>query len=122
MHAGAWQHHPMRHELLEQLVALRLPEDDYVLFGSGPLLVRGWIADVDDLDVLARGAAWARAQELGSVEYLAEWNVTVVNIGDHVERGDLIGEIPDGQLGARVHASLSGRVAEVGGCVGIERR
>jgi hypothetical protein len=53
-----------------------------VLFGSGPLLVRGWIEDVGDLDVLARGAAWAEAQRRGPIEHLEEWDVEVVAIGN----------------------------------------
>ncbi|MEW6264000.1 MAG: 4Fe-4S dicluster domain-containing protein [Thermodesulfobacteriota bacterium] len=44
----------------------------------------------------------------------------VVQPGDWVRKGDLIGEIPDGVLGARVHASLEGRVAAVDGSVVIE--
>ncbi|MBC7250219.1 MAG: SLBB domain-containing protein [Anaerolineae bacterium] len=37
----------------------------------------------------------------------------VVRAGDRVSVGDLIGEIPEGKLGARVHASISGTVQEV---------
>lgn len=36
----------------------------------------------------------------------------VVEVGDLVERGQLIGEIPEGKLGARVHASIDGVVLE----------
>jgi Na+-translocating ferredoxin:NAD+ oxidoreductase RnfC subunit len=45
--------------------------------------------------------------------------VAVVRPGQRVERGDLIGEIPEGGLGARVHASISGTVGAVGDCVEI---
>ena len=37
----------------------------------------------------------------------------VVSVGQHVEVGDLIAEIPEGQLGANVHASITGRVEKV---------
>jgi Na+-translocating ferredoxin:NAD+ oxidoreductase RnfC subunit len=37
----------------------------------------------------------------------------VVKTGDKVKVGDLIGEIPKGTLGARVHASIDGRIEEV---------
>jgi len=37
----------------------------------------------------------------------------VVAPGQQVREGDLIAEIPDGKLGARVHASISGRVSKV---------
>lgn len=76
-----------RHRLLEDLAALELPPGDFVIFGSGPLLARGWIDDVGDLDVVARGAAWDRARELGREEHLEEWGVTVVNIGAGITVG-----------------------------------
>ncbi|MFO7627521.1 MAG: hypothetical protein R6V62_09705 [Candidatus Fermentibacteraceae bacterium] len=37
----------------------------------------------------------------------------VVRAGQRVIEGELIGEIPEGQLGARVHASISGTVTAV---------
>ncbi len=40
---------------------------------------------------------------------------SVVKVGDGVERGDLIAKIPEGKLGANVHASISGRVESVTG-------
>jgi Na+-translocating ferredoxin:NAD+ oxidoreductase RnfC subunit len=43
----------------------------------------------------------------------------VVKVGDHVGQGSLIGEIPDGALGARVHASIEGDVISVDGAVVI---
>jgi len=39
----------------------------------------------------------------------------VVKIGDGVQHGDLIAKIPEGKLGANVHASISGRVEAVTG-------
>jgi Na+-translocating ferredoxin:NAD+ oxidoreductase RnfC subunit len=39
----------------------------------------------------------------------------VVKIGDGVQRGDLVARIPEGKLGANVHASISGRVEAVTG-------
>lgn len=45
----------------------------------------------------------------------------VVSEGKRVERGELIGEIPTGQLGARIHSSISGIVRSVGKSVVIER-
>jgi Na+-translocating ferredoxin:NAD+ oxidoreductase RnfC subunit len=36
-----------------------------------------------------------------------------VNEGDSVNAGDVIGEVPSGALGARVHASIDGRVTAV---------
>jgi len=44
----------------------------------------------------------------------------VVAAGDKVSRGQLIGEIPEGKLGARVHASIGGTVRAVDRSVTIE--
>jgi len=35
-------------------------------------------------------------------------------VGDRVAVGDLIARLPEGKLGANLHASLAGRVARVG--------
>lgn len=46
----------------------------------------------------------------------------VVKAGDAVRTGDVIGEVPSGALGARVHASIDGRVKSVSGeCIVIGR-
>jgi len=48
--------------------------------------------------------------------------VPVVRAGDRVEKGQWIARIPDKALGANLHASIGGRVAEVGsGFIAIER-
>lgn len=44
----------------------------------------------------------------------------VVRPGQRVRLGDCIGEIPEGALGARIHASLDGEVVEVGAAVSIK--
>lgn len=49
-------HHP----LIRMLRALDLPADDYVVFGSGPLLAHGLRTQLGDLDIVARGGAWRR--------------------------------------------------------------
>lgn len=45
----------------------------------------------------------------------------VVAAGDVVRRGDLLGDIPPDALGARVHATIDGRVTSVGDAVTIAR-
>ena len=45
-----------------------------------------------------------------------------VQVGSTVKKGELIGEIPEGALGARVHASIDGRVTSIDqGQIVIER-
>lgn len=45
----------------------------------------------------------------------------VVGTGQSVSRGDLIADVPQDQLGARLHASISGVVRDVNGAIVIER-
>ena len=47
--------------------------------------------------------------------------MSVVKQGDRVKKGDLIGEIPEGALGARVHASIEGTVEAVGDNIVIKQ-
>jgi Na+-translocating ferredoxin:NAD+ oxidoreductase RnfC subunit len=46
--------------------------------------------------------------------------VPVVKVGDRVEAGQLVGEIPEKKLGARVHASIRGRVTHINQTIVIE--
>ncbi len=75
------------HVLLQELLNVGLPEGDFALFGSGPLLVRGWIDDVGDLDVIARGTAWDHAQRVGQLSHLDGYGIDIVSIGDHITIG-----------------------------------
>ncbi len=38
--------------------------------------------------------------------------VSIVSVGDHVQKGQMIGKIPEGSLSAAIHASVSGIVEE----------
>jgi Na+-translocating ferredoxin:NAD+ oxidoreductase RnfC subunit len=46
----------------------------------------------------------------------------VVSKGQIVKRGDVIGEIPKGKLGAKIHASIDGKVTAIGEAITIERK
>ena len=46
-------------------------------------------------------------------QHIGQPALPVVKEGDRVKKGDLIGEIPEGALGARVHASIDGVVQSV---------
>ncbi|UCD82706.1 MAG: SLBB domain-containing protein [Desulfobacterales bacterium] len=54
-------------------------------------------------------------------QHLGKPAMPVVRTGDKVKKGDLIGEIPEGALGARVHASIDGTVETVGETIVITR-
>ncbi len=68
------------HKILEVVRSLNLPARDYAIFGSGPLLARGIIDDVNDVDIICRGKAWDIARQLGELVYLDEYDVHVVSI------------------------------------------
>ncbi len=89
------------HPLLEKVKALQFPLGDYAVFGSGPLLVHGLVEDINDVDLVARGAAWARARSLGPV-LMAPKGDPVVRLGD----GDI--EVFAGWLGMDLEAIIDG--------------
>lgn len=73
-------------DLIDELRQLDLPEGHWALFGSGPLLLRGWIQRVNDLDVITRGPAWDHARTLGRQVPLADGN-SIVEVGDGITVG-----------------------------------
>lgn len=68
--------------LIERVARLRFPAADYAIFGSGPLLVRGVIDYVNDIDIVCRGPAWEHALTIGELVHLDEYNVDIVSIDD----------------------------------------
>ena len=55
----------LENPLIRTLVDLDLERDDFVIFGSAPLLAHGLRQSIGDLDIVARGAAWHRASQIG---------------------------------------------------------
>ncbi len=99
--------HMHEHPLLEKVKALQFPLGDYAVFGSGPLLVNGLVEDINDVDLVARGAAWARARSLGPV-LVAQKEDPVVRLGD----GEI--EVFAGWLGMDLDTVIDG-AAIIGG-------
>jgi hypothetical protein len=64
------------------LRSLQLPANDYAIFGSGPLVVRGVIETANDLDVLCRGAAWEAVCTLAPPKWDPKWSVELVSLYD----------------------------------------
>lgn len=88
------------HFLLRELLEVGLPEGNFALFGSGPLMVRGWIKDAGDLDVIARGTAWDYAKRIGQLSRLDQYGIDLVSIGEHITIGTAwgIGDFSVGTL------------------------
>jgi Na+-translocating ferredoxin:NAD+ oxidoreductase RnfC subunit len=60
--------------------------------------------------------------ELPLIQHIGAPAQSVVKIGESVKKGQCIGEIPEGKLGARVHASIDGVVKSVNDAIVIERK
>ena len=71
-------------------------------------------APFDDVGMAPQRVRLALSQHIGAP---AE---PVVGAGDRVSAGDVVAEIPPGELGARVHASINGTVESVGEEIVIE--
>ncbi len=68
--------------LFDQLKGLNLLAGDFAIFGSGPLVVRGIIPASNDLDILCRRLAWKTVREIGELEYLSDYDVSIVTMCD----------------------------------------
>ena len=68
--------------LFDQLRQLNLPPRGYAVFGSGPLAIRGIIPSAQDLDVICREDVWNIVSRIGTIEYLPEYDVSVVVMAD----------------------------------------
>lgn len=62
------------------------------------------------------------AVEIPLRQHIGKPALALCKAGDSVKAGELIGEIPEGALGARVHASISGVVETVGDFIRIRRQ
>jgi Na+-translocating ferredoxin:NAD+ oxidoreductase RnfC subunit len=52
-------------------------------------------------------------------QHLGAASLAIVKVGDRVKKGDLIGDVPEGALSAKVHASIDGIVTALGEAVTI---
>lgn len=68
--------------LFDKVRKLNLPAGDFAIFGSGPLIVRGIIPAANDLDIICRGDAWRNVQAMGELQYLTEYDLSIVTMYD----------------------------------------
>lgn len=72
----------MQDDVFDRVRQLRLPQDEYAIFGSGPLVVRKIITFGNDLDIICRGPAWDAVCLAGRQEYLEDYDTTIVSMAD----------------------------------------
>ncbi len=68
--------------MFDRVKNLNLPNGDFAIFGSGPLIIRGLITASNDLDIVCRGNAWNEVKAIGRQDYLSKYDVTVVTLCD----------------------------------------
>jgi len=86
---------------------------DFVKVPTGRLMARMGITRYDvDTAFFDRGLPIGRVR-IPLRMHIGAPSVPVVKEGDQLQRGQLIAEIPEGSLGARIHASINGRVSAV---------
>ena len=68
--------------LFDRVRRMNLPECDFAIFGSGPLIIREIVPASNDLDIICRGQAWDRIKGVGEPQYLAEYDLSIVTIFD----------------------------------------
>ncbi len=87
---------------------------------TGRLAHRAGLGPYLDLHPGFAGAFTPPGVRVPLSQHLGAPAVAVVAPGQRVQAGDLLGDIPAGKLGARVHASIGGMVADVGDHVVIK--
>jgi Na+-translocating ferredoxin:NAD+ oxidoreductase RnfC subunit len=73
------------------------------------LRLRSWYQEAP----LALGIYEPEEVQLKLQQHIGAAAVPIVKSGEVVKRGQVVGEIPAGALGARVHASIDGTVMQV---------
>ena len=81
-------------ELLQELKALNLPEDEFAVFGSGPMAIRG-IRKAGDLDLIVTQKVWDDLVKQGYQVVRETWQITDADgkVRDYPRELIQIGEI-----------------------------
>lgn len=88
-------------------------QPDMLKVPTNRLMARMGILKYDLGAPFAEGDLQVPAVRLPLKMHIGAPSAAVVKLGDKVEKGQLIAEIPEGKLGARVHASIGGTISAV---------
>jgi len=95
---------------------------EYRLVPSKRLIARLGLSDFDKIAPMTNILMNPEIVYIATQQHVGAPSICSVSIGDHVQAGQLIGEIPEGSLGAPIHASISGTIIENGnGFIAIRR-
>jgi len=81
-------------EFLKELDTFNLNKNDYAIFGSGPLAVRGFIIP-SDLDVIIKPSKYKYNQDpkiIGNIEFAKSW--PMINIEELINTSEIINGYP----------------------------
>jgi Na+-translocating ferredoxin:NAD+ oxidoreductase RnfC subunit len=95
---------------------------EYRLVPSKRLIARLGLHDFDKPAPMTEVEIKPELVHISTRQHVGVPAVPVVNVGDHLELGQLIGRIPDGSLGAAIHTSIAGTVVESGNDYVVIRR
>ena len=96
--------------LLKDLKKLNLPKNEFAIFGSGPLAIRG-IRDSRDLDIIVKPELWNNLAKkykiekfkvepkkqfikIGEIEIYPDWLPWLKNTENLIDTADFINEVP----------------------------
>ena len=95
---------------------------EYRLVPSKRLVARLGLHDFDKPAPMTKVEINPELIHIATSQHVGAPAVTVVSVYDHVQLGQAIGKIPEGSLGATIHASISGTVVECGNDFIVIRR
>lgn len=98
-------------EIFEKLKALNLPAGKFVVFGSGPMCIRGWKDCGHDLDIIVTEDVWDTYKDMqdwsmhkmdhgseylcnGVLELWKDWKPGVWDIKKLIEEAEIISGLP----------------------------
>lgn len=87
---------------LDELEKLNLPKDEFAIFGSGPLEIRG-IRETNDLDIIVKSELWEKLKKkypikskekglikIGNVEIYKKWGKWFNDMNKLIDEADII--------------------------------
>jgi Na+-translocating ferredoxin:NAD+ oxidoreductase RnfC subunit len=105
MRGGIKPEKRVRRDVSDGINAVKVP--------TSRLMARMGISQYDKDTVLHDTDIPVRSVKLPLKMHIGAPSIPVVQAGDMVWRGQLVADIPEGSLGAKIHASITGRVTEV---------
>jgi len=101
----------LRYQAVPKEYAIRTNRE-YRMLPSKRLIARLGLKDFDKPAPMADNELNPEIVKIATCQHVGAPAVPSVTAGEHVTAGQMIGRIPEGSLGAAIHASISGTVIE----------